>query len=251
MPEEGHSARGPDVAPYPPSSGHISLEKTRERSAPLPRIEVTPSSGHRRSSPQAGVRRSELRLPDAVQRTEARPAGTALCRCAGTRRARNERLDVGRCEAHLAVPCSARMSRRSGSFSARRSLQPKLAREQPDLIGERGKTPRVVVAQRPSRVLLVEQLKPSIALERRRISSFCVKLGLPTCATSSRSIWLKNLPSRDLPSTLSPKTPRLSTRLSAESALSFRGGSCAFMPRYSRIVSDEASPILVRYFVML
>jgi hypothetical protein len=34
MPEEGHSARGTDVAPYPSSSGHISLEKTRERSAP-------------------------------------------------------------------------------------------------------------------------------------------------------------------------------------------------------------------------
>jgi acyl-coenzyme A synthetase/AMP-(fatty) acid ligase len=32
----------------------------------------------------------------------------------------------------------------------------------------------------------------SIALERRRISSFCVKLGLPSCATSSRSLWLKN-----------------------------------------------------------
>ena len=51
----------------------------------------------------------------------------------------------------------------------------------------------------------------------------------PICATSSRSIWVKNLPSRDLPSTRSPNTPRRSTRDSALSDRILRTGSTAFM----------------------
>lgn len=45
VPEEGHSARRTDVAPYPSSGGRIGLEKTRERSTALSRIEVNRPGG--------------------------------------------------------------------------------------------------------------------------------------------------------------------------------------------------------------
>ena len=81
-----------DVAPYPSSGGRIGLEKTSERSTALPRVDVQRPAGtspdHR---PRAGVRRSRFGWPGAAHRTEARPAGTAFCRCAGTPRARPRR----------------------------------------------------------------------------------------------------------------------------------------------------------------
>jgi hypothetical protein len=56
---------------------------------------------------------------------------------------------------------------------------------------------------------------------------------------------------RAAPVDLAANGPLLITRLSLVSRRSSRGGLIAFMARYSRIASDEASPILGRYFVML
>jgi hypothetical protein len=82
------------------------------------------------------------------------------------------------------------------------------------------------------------------ARAKRLINNTCANEGLPTCRVSSRSILVRNRPSRDLPSTRSPNTPRRRTRDSLLSALSLRGGSTAFMQQWSRETSDAASPIL-------